>query len=50
VERGDTITTRNSGLHGTCAITSITPYNGPMVTRPQANHNQFDSTPDQKTY
>jgi hypothetical protein len=30
IERGDTITTRNSGLHGTCAIVSISPYNGSM--------------------
>jgi hypothetical protein len=30
IERGDTITTRNSGLHGKCAIVSILPYNGSM--------------------
>ncbi|HUO90727.1 MAG TPA: DUF6491 family protein [Rhizomicrobium sp.] len=30
IERGDMITTRNSGLHGTCAIVSISPYSGSM--------------------
>ena len=42
IERGDTITTRNSGLHGTCAIVSILPYSGSM--------NRKDSGESQDTH
>jgi hypothetical protein len=48
VERGDTVINRNSGTYGTCAIISITPYTGPMTTKPQAS--QSDPAPGQKTY
>jgi hypothetical protein len=33
IQRGDTITTRNSGTRGTCSISSITPFAGPLPSR-----------------
>jgi len=33
VQAGDMITTHNSGASGTCAIVSVTPYNGSMNWR-----------------
>jgi hypothetical protein len=37
IERGDTITTRNSGLHGKCAIVAILPYEGSMNRKDWSN-------------
>jgi hypothetical protein len=43
IERGDTITTRNSGLHGKCAIVSILPYSGSMNRKDRGESQDQDT-------
>jgi hypothetical protein len=47
---GDSLTARNRGIGGRCAVVSVTPFNGPLGKHDHHANGPQEPSPEQKNY